>query len=75
MDLSFQPNTGLWNAHLNCIFKFGTLLTSNCFLDINFEASVVILILRTVNASFKLYIIFVCKNAFTSRENILQICM
>ena len=54
MNLSFQRSTGLKNARFNCIFKFGSFLTSNCSLDINFEASVVILILRTVNT--RLYI-------------------
>ena len=43
-------------SRLNCTFKFGLFLTSNCSSKINVEAPVVILILRTVKTFLKLYI-------------------
>ena len=47
---------------LNCNFKFGLFLTSNCSSKINVEASVVILILRTVNLSQVIHKIKFAKN-------------
>ena len=52
----FSEMRAFLNARLNCIFKFGPFLTSNLSSDINFEASVVIFILRLVMTSLYLYI-------------------
>ena len=46
----------------------------NCSLDINFESSVVILILRTVNASLKLYIKFAKKHLHSDKTYFKHAC-
>ena len=47
MDLSFQRNTGIWNARLNFIFKLGPFLTPNCSLDIHFGLNFILIVTNT----------------------------